>query len=172
MRLALKRGEVEGARKDLEELELQRGQATVVAPRDGVITSAEIKAGDVLDRGKAVIEIAEQRGFFFEVEVPSEEVGRLKVGMPARVKLDAFDYQKYGTAAGTVAFLAPDSSLPEGRRTATYLVRIELDNDEVGRGDHRGRLKLGMAGQAEIVTGRESLLSLLVRKIRQTISLG
>jgi hypothetical protein len=51
-------------------------------------------------------------------------------------------------------------------------VRIELDGGEVGRGPWQGRVKLGMAGQAEIVTDRESLLSLLVRKIRQSISLG
>src|SRR5206468_1238203 len=100
------------------------------------------------------------------------EVGRLKVGMPVRVKLDAFDYQRYGTAAGTVVFIAPDSSVPEGQRTAAYLVRIELDGDEVGRGEQHGHVKLGMAGTAEVVTGRESLLSLLARKIRQTISLG
>jgi HlyD family type I secretion membrane fusion protein len=172
MRLTAKRGEVEGARKDLEELELQRHQATLLAPCDGVVTSGEVKVGDVLERGKAVVEIAEQRGFLFEAVVPSEEVGRLKVGMPVRVKLDAFDYQKYGTAAGTVVFIAPDSSVPEGQRAATYLVRIELDGDEVGRGDHHGRIKLGMLGTAEIVTGRESLLPLLARKIRQTISLG
>ena len=42
----------------------------------------------------------------------------------------------------------------------------------MGRGAYRGQVKLGMAGQVEIVTGRESLLSLLVKKIRQTISLG
>jgi hypothetical protein len=51
-------------------------------------------------------------------------------------------------------------------------VRIGLDRDEVGQGDRVGRVKLGMAGTAEVITGRESLLSLLARKIRQTISLG
>ena len=40
----------------------------------------------------------------------------------------------------------------------TYTVRIAVPRDEVGRGAYRGRVKLGMAGQAEIVTGRESLL--------------
>jgi hypothetical protein len=92
--------------------------------------------------------------------------------MPARVKLDAFDYQKYGTACGTVVFIAPDSSVPEGQRAASYLVRVELAGDEVGRGEHRGVVKLGMQGTAEVVTGRESLLSLLARRIRQSISLG
>jgi hypothetical protein len=34
-------------------------------------------------------------------------------------------------------------------------VRIDLDGDEVGRGAWRGRVKLGTAGRAEIVTARE-----------------
>ena len=38
--------------------------------------------------------------------------------------------------------------------------------------DMRRAVKLGLAGQAEIVTGRESLLALLVKKIRRSISLG
>jgi len=42
----------------------------------------------------------------------------------------------------------------------------------VGRGPWHGRVRLGMAGQAEIVTGRESLLSLLRKSFSQSISLN
>ena len=51
-------------------------------------------------------------------------------------------------------------------------MRIAVSRDELGRGRCHGRAKLGMAGVAEVVTGRESVLSLLKRRIRQTISLG
>ena len=88
------------------------------------------------------------------------------------MKLDAYDYQRYGTVAGTVTFIAPDSDVLAGQGRATYLVRIELAGEELGRGDFRGQIKLGMAGQADIVTGQESVLALLVKKLRQTISLG
>jgi hypothetical protein len=74
--------------------------------------------------------------------------------------------------AGAVVFIAPDSGMPAGQGTATYLVKIELNGDELGRGDYRGHVKLGMAGQVEIVTGQESLLRLLVKQLRHTISLG
>ena len=55
---------------------------------------------------------------------------------------------------------------------ATYLVKIELAGNELGRGELHGQVKLGMTGQADIVTGQERLLALLVKKLRQTISLG
>jgi hypothetical protein len=59
-----------------------------------------------------------------------------------------------------------------GQLAAVYLVKIQLTGEEIGMRDYRGRIKLGMTGQAEIVTGQERLLSLLAKKIRQTISLG
>jgi multidrug efflux pump subunit AcrA (membrane-fusion protein) len=172
LRRGTKRAEAEAARLELDNLSLERKHAVLVAPLDGIVTTGDVKVGDVLETGKAAVEIAQQAGFRFEATVPSEEVGHLRVGLPARIKLDAYDYQRYGTVDGTVCFLSPDSGIAEGQKTATYTVRIVLPRDEVGRGDLRGRVKLGMAGRAEIVTGRESLLSLLVKRIRQSISLG
>jgi multidrug resistance efflux pump len=100
-----KRGEIEASRSKLAGMELERKQADIRAPIDGVVTQGEVKVGDLLEPGKAVVEIAPQEGFLFEAAVPSEEVGRLEVGMAARVKLDAYDFQRYGTLGGTVCFL-------------------------------------------------------------------
>jgi HlyD family secretion protein len=113
-------------------------------------------------------------------------VGDLRVGMPVQIKFDAYDYQKYGVLAGTVTYLSPDSTLadekdqePEvenrpGARNlpAAFVVRVELHANEVGRNELRGRVKLGLGGTAEIVTGHETILAILLKRIRQTISLG
>jgi HlyD family type I secretion membrane fusion protein len=171
-RQLLKRGETEAARLELANLELEKREAVLRAPIDGVVTSGELRPGDVLEPGKPVMEIAGREGFRFEALVPSEEMAGVRVGMPARVRLDAYDYQRYGTLTGTVCYVAEDSAAPEGRTGAFYVVRIDLDGEEVGRGDLRGRVKLGMAGQVEVVTDRQSLLGILLKKIRQTISLG
>jgi len=167
-----KRGELEAARLELTNLELERKQSILQAPIDGVIVAGDVKLGDLLEPGKPVAEIAEQKGFRLEALVSSEEVAHLRVGMPARVKLDAFDYQQYGTVSGTVCFISPDSERAEGQRSAAYVVRIELENNQVASGSHTGLVKLGMAGQVEIVTSRESLLALFLKRIRQTISLN
>jgi multidrug resistance efflux pump len=182
LKRAAKQAEIEAAKLELANLELQRQQSVLRAPADGVVASGEVKVGDLLEPGKVVLEIAEQRGFVFEAMVPSEEIGHLKVGMPARVKLDAFDYQKYGAVEGAVRFISPDSgvaqSAPAGGtqvgtpQTPFYVVKIAIDGGEFGRGEFAARVKLGMAGRVEIVTERESLLSILVKKVRKSISLG
>ena len=167
-----KRGEIEAARLELANRELERELAEIRAPIDGVVVKGDVKLGDVLEPGKPALELARQEGFLFEGSVPSEEVGHLNVGMAARIKLDAYNYQQYGTIGGTVQFLSPDSGREGEERTVTYIVRIALSSDELVRGEYRGRVKLGMTGQADIITGHRSLLALLVKRIRQAISLG
>lgn len=171
MKRAAKQGEIEAAEKDLMHLHWERNEATIRCPINGVVLSGDWKEDDILEPGKMVAEVAVQKGFLFEAYVPSEESGHVEETMPARIKLDPFDFQKYGTLEGSVCFLAKDSKTVE-QRGVFYTVRIELKVDEVGQGEHRGWIKLGMTGRAEIVTGQESVLSLLVRKVRRTISLG
>jgi len=123
-----------------------------------VVTTGEVKPGDVLERGKAVFEIAAQQGFRFEGTVPSEEVGHLRVGMPVRIKLDAYDFQRYGVLTGTVSFIAPDSRAGEGAKPVQYLVAHRPGRRRGGarRVARPGEARMG--GQAEIVNRpRESL---------------
>ncbi len=170
-----KQGTVEADQFQLANLELERGQAVVRAPASGIITKVEVKIGDIVEPGKVGITTARQRGLEFEVAVANADVAHLRAGMPTKIKLDAYDYQKYGTLEGTVRFVSPDSEVLEGaqgQQTALYKVKIALAQEELGRGDRHGQVKLGMTGQAEIVTDRESILMLLLRKIRQSISLG
>ena len=99
-----KRAEVEAARTELANLELEHEQAVIRAPIEGVVTMGDVKVGDLLKPGESVAEIAQQQGFRFEVSVPSEDVGHLRVGMPARIKLDAYDYQRVRHAGGDGVF--------------------------------------------------------------------
>jgi HlyD family secretion protein len=172
MKRGLKEGEKAAAKTELANLEIERRHATLRAPTDGVVTFGDVKVGDILEAGKAVVGIAEQKGFRFEASVSSEDVARLQIGMAARIKLDAYNYQQYGTLAGKVCFIAPDSAASESDQQPLYTVRIEVEGNEIGRGSLRGPVKLGMAGQVEIVTDQESLLWLLVKQVRQRISLG
>jgi hemolysin D len=174
--LALKRktkcGEIAAARLELANLELERAQAVIRSPIDGVVTVGDWKVGDLLEPGKAAVAIARQAGFLFEAAIPSKEIAHVRVGMPARIRLDAYDFQRYGTLDGTVSFISPDSGPAGGQAGALYTLRIATSRDEIGRGAYRGRVKLGMTGRGEIVTGRDRLLRLLVGRLRQTISLN
>lgn len=182
LKRSAKQTEVQSAKLELTNLTKQREHATMLAPVDGVVAWSDVKVGELIPQGKVILEVAEEKGFIFEAVVPSEEIGLLKLGMPTRVKLDAFDYQKYGVVPGTVQFISPDSGVAQAPasgpvagkagQTPFYVVRIALDGDQFSRGRFPGKIKLGMAGHVEIVTEQESLLKILVRKVRRSISLG
>jgi multidrug resistance efflux pump len=167
-----KRAELASLRVQLASLEMERQHAAIQAPLDGVITRRDVELGAILEPGRPVLEIARQDGFRFEAEISSEDAGHLRPGMPARIKLDAFDFQTYGALEGQVAFVSPDSGISDRHKGAFYTVKIALARTELRRGPRVGRVKLGMAGQAEIITRRESLLFLLLKKLRMSISLG
>ena len=180
-RIVVKQGEKETIQRDLANLQLQRSDAVLVAPFDGIIVVGRVRVGDMLEAGKPVYEFAQQKSNCFEAVVSGEDVGQLSVGLPVRIRLDAYDYQKYGTLQGTVLFISPDSKpiepgKPSDRShatnsTAAFTVRVQLLAEEVGRQAVRGPVKLGLTGTAEIITDNESLLNVLLKRIRRTISL-
>jgi HlyD family secretion protein len=182
-RLIAKLGEVDAASKELADLERQAAQAVLRSPIDGVVTKGQFHVGDVLPLGSPVFEIAPQDGYCFEATIASGDMGLVRDEMPARVKFDAYDYQLYGSLVGKVSFISPDtssnSSSPAGVPSTgasasgtTYRVRVALDGDRVGRDEMSGLVKLGMAGRVEIITDRRTLLSILVQRIRSSISFG
>ena len=170
-RIAAKEGEINAAQKELANREYERGQAELCAPIDGVVVAGNVKVGDLLERGKPVLEIATEKSLQFQAMVNSEDVGDLRIGMPVNLKLDAYDFQKFGTLSGQVTYISPDSQLPDAVSggKAFYQVKIQLRATRLGRGKFAGEAKLGMAGTAEIVTSHESLLAIFTQQMRKSI---
>jgi multidrug resistance efflux pump len=163
------------AQAAIEELQQRRRQSVLRAPEGGVVITAELQPGDVVPLNEPVLKIAPGDGLMFEGVVAAADVGHLRPETAVRVKIDAYNYQQYGTVPGRVEFISSDSGVVENAKQGNvviYYVRIALDEHELRYGKLRGDLKFGMTGRAEIVTGRASLLSLLFRKIRRIISLG
>jgi multidrug resistance efflux pump len=169
-----KHGQLEAHRLELANLELLRDDAVVRAPADGIVTAVNLRVGDIAEPGEVGVTTVRQRGLEFEVTVANADVALLRPGLPVEIKLDAYDFQRYGVLTGTLQFVAPDSEVtegPNGRQVAIYKAKISLHQEELVRGELRSPVKLGMTGRAEIVTDRESILLLLAKKIRQSVSL-
>jgi HlyD family secretion protein len=182
-RIVVKQSDKEAVQRDLANLEMQRSDAVLLAPFDGIIVSGRVRVGDMLEAGKPVYELAQQQSSCFEAVVSAEDVGQLTVGLPVRIRFDAYDYQQYGTLNGTVLFISPDSKpiesgkqsdrgLVAAEKTAAFSIRVQLHSEKIGyQGAIRVPVKLGLTGTAEIITDNESLLNVLLKHIRRTISL-
>jgi hemolysin D len=96
-----------------------------------------------------------------EVEIPAGQVGEVRVGDPARVKLEAFPFQKHGFLDGSVRVISEDAFPREGSGgQLVYRVRVAL-GDTGGLRHVRPNLRLlpGMTLAAEVKVGSRSVLS-------------
>jgi multidrug resistance efflux pump len=171
-RAAARRGELEALERALANLELERAQTVVRAHAAGIVMLGGVRPGELVRPHDRLAVITRRVGFRVDAAVSVVDVAQLRRGMPVRVKVDAYDFQRYGVLTGRIAAVSEEAQAAQGGQAPFYVVSVELDREVLARGAARGELKLGMTAQVEIITGSESLLALFVKKIRQAVSLG
>ena len=93
----------------------------------------------------------------------------MKVGLPAEVKLSAFDYYTYGGLRGAVDYISPDALGDDGKTGAPdrtyYRVLIRSEQPRI---EARGKaldVIPGMTARVEIRTGERSVLQFLLKPV-------
>jgi multidrug resistance efflux pump len=164
-RLSMRRRELDAARLSLEALKRDREASVVRAPAAGVVTQIDVRPGDVLEPGRPMLALAGLTGFRVDGRVAAADIARVRPGMKARVMLDAFDSMADGALDATVSFVSPDAQ-GAGRHGPAFAVQLTLDQPQPREGS---RVKLGMTGRADIVTGRERLFWVMVRSLKDPV---
>ena len=153
-----------------EELDLTE----VHAPMDGVVRNVRITTrGAVARPGDELMQIVPvDDRLLIEAKVRPTDIGFVRTGLPASVKLDAFDYAIYGALSGTTTFVSADTLTEQvgGQEVAYYRVHVRIDESgpRTGRGD-RILLQPGMTATVEIRTGERSIWRYLTRPITRTM---
>ena len=143
-------------------------QRFLYAPVDGVILSLNIQnSGKVVQPGQTVAEIAPQ-GAPLELSavIANQDAGFVKVGMPVKVKFDAYPYQDYGIIPGTVSSISADAEV-DPKIGAVYQVKITLDQDYVTHEEQQIHFKAGQTASAEIIIRRRRIADILLEPIRK-----
>lgn len=173
-KISLRDAETESDSRTLENLKIdransvaERDKCTIRAEQDGIVTVSDVHIGDVVQSGKAIAVIVSDETLRADAAVGPADIGRVRTGMAAKIKLDAFDYQKYGTIEGTVGSLSPDSQLLDNGRSSIFVCKIELTKTRLDGGYQP---RLGMTGTCEVVVGKEGLLSMIFRDVTGKLS--
>ncbi|HEY9729279.1 MAG TPA: HlyD family efflux transporter periplasmic adaptor subunit [Chroococcales cyanobacterium] len=143
-------------------------QRFLYAPVNGTISSLNIpNSGEVVQPGQTLAEVAPQNApLVLSASLPNREAGLIKVGMPVRVKLDAFPYQDYGTIPGKVISISSDAK-PDEKLGNIYRVNVELDKHHVTANNRPVYFKAGQTGSADIILRRRRIADILFEPIRQ-----
>jgi adhesin transport system membrane fusion protein len=147
-------------------------RTTVLAPVKGTIKDIKINTiGGVIQPGQQIMSIvpfADQ--LIVEAHIKPSDVAFLKPGLPAMVKISAYDFGIYGGLKGHVLDVSPDTLTDEkaaaGKPDAIYYrVQVLTDKSElVAAGKHLPIIP-GMTGNVEIRTGQKTVLSYLLKPI-------
>lgn len=150
------------------QLENRLENLTIRAPSDGIINRLSAKnAGQVIAPGGLVVEMVPDSGkFFAEVEVPGDRIGFIAPGMPARIKVLAYDYTRFGEIDATVSDVSATSMRNESNGSIYYRVRLSIDRDHMGNTNAHMPLAPGMPVVTDIVLEKKSVLSYLLKPLR------
>lgn len=129
----------------------------LTAPMAGTVQQLAVHTvGGVVNPAQGLMVVVPQEGGIeVEAQVLNKDVGFLRVGMPATVKLDAFEFTKFGALDGVVQWIAADAVKDE-RLGSYYPVRIALKGTHlpVAVGGQHPVARLGMAVTADVLIGQ------------------
>ena len=158
--------------------ELQLQYQNVKAPVSGIIFDPQASSQGVTQPGERILSIIPQKGLYAEVFVPNQDIGFVKIGQSAKIRVDAFPFTRYGELSGSVSYIAADALEPNA--TMSYYrfpVRLNLQKSYLESNGSKIPLKTGMSITTNLKLRDKRVISLLsdllvdqtdsVRSIRQ-----
>lgn len=139
---------IEAAQKDLGLVANELEKTRITAPIAGTLLAKAVEAGEFAQPGRTVAILIDLSRLELRVFIPEGEIGKVQLGAPARVRIDAFPDRLFeGRVARvdqTAQFTPRDIHMPEERTRMVFGVTVALDNP-----DHI--LKPGMPADAWIL---------------------
>lgn len=153
----------------------QLGFTEVVAPMDGIVRNVRLTTiGGVAKPGEEIMQIVPaDDDLIIEAKVKPADIAFVKTGLPAKIKLDAYDYTIYGTLKGEVSYISADTLSEESRTNEQPYYRVQVKTNGQGLvGPKKERIEIlpGMTATVEVATGKKSLLHYLTKPITKTLS--
>lgn len=139
----------------------------VRAPYDGTVVSVmRQREGDVVAVGQELCQMARREAQpVARLALPETGVPRAAVGLPVKLYFDAYPYQRYGIAGGTLRWVSPAAVPTEAGDMFPALVA--LDTTEMRVQGEAQELRMGMRGQARITVGRRTPIEFVFQPLRQ-----
>lgn len=142
------RGQVSQARAALDLAGSRLREAAIVSPINGVVLRKNREAGEMANPGVSILTLVDPTDLWLRAYVPETDIGRIKVGMAARITIDAY---KDRTFSGKITEIASEAEFtPKNVQTKkervnlVFRVKIAVDNPQ-------GLLKPGMPADADIL---------------------
>ncbi|RLV60293.1 HlyD family type I secretion periplasmic adaptor subunit [Parashewanella curva] len=142
-------------------------KAVITSPVNGTIKTVHINTlGGVVQPGVDIIEIVPSEDqLLIEAKVSPKDIAFIHPGLPAVVKVTAYDFARYGGLNGTVEHISADTTQDE-EGNSFYVIRVRTKDSNLKKQD--GTLMPiipGMLTSVDVITGQRSILEYILNPI-------
>ncbi len=138
------------------------------APVDGIVNQIMIQTiGGIVEPAMRLVEIVPVGDELKIIaKIKPNEIAFLNVGQPVKVKITAYDPQKYGALDGLLSRIAANSTVD---RDGDILFEIEVRTERNYLGSINRPLPItsGMVANVEVITGKHTILNYLMKPLRR-----
>ena len=163
--LQLAQRELSQSEETMKKLKDNLSRTTIVAPVDGVVKNLFfVTEGGVIKPGGAILDIVPTKdSLIVEAKLPNSDIGFVKPGQSAVVKLSSADSVNFGQIEGTVTQISPDTEEDENdKRIVFYKILIETEQNFFESKDKIYQLVPGVKVLASIHIGERTVANYLL----------
>jgi hemolysin D len=152
----------------LKKAEEKNRLATIVAPDDGYVSNLAVHTiGGIVTPAQVLLEVVPDKvSFQVEAWVANKDIGFIQQGQTAELKVESFNFQKYGTVPAVVINISPNA-VEDREKGNVYRVLLQMDKDYVVVDNHETRLNSGMTVSAEIKTRRKQIYEFFLEPFKK-----
>ena len=163
--LQIAQRELSQSEETMKKLKDNLNRTTIVAPVDGVVKNLFfVTEGGVIKPGGAILDIVPTKdSLIVEAKLPNSDIGFVKPGQTAVVKLSSADSVNFGQINGTVFQISPDTEEDENdKRIVFYKILIETEQSYFQSKDKIYQLVPGVKVLASIHIGERTVANYLL----------
>lgn len=140
----------------------------LTAPVDGTVQQLKLHTvGGVVPAAQALMQIVPRQGRLeIDAVLENRDVGFVQEGQAVAIKVDVFDFTKYGTVPAVVSSVSRDA-VEDDKKGLVYAVRITLRQPAIVIDGRVVQLSAGMAVRAEIRTGTRRVIEYVLSPLVQ-----
>lgn len=159
--------QVESAKQELIKAQARNGLQTLTSPIDGVIQGlSTFTVGGVVSPAEKIMSVVPtEGGLEIEAYVTNKDIGFVHRNQDVTVKVDSFNFTKYGTIEGTVLDISKDAFEDE-KLGSVFKARIGLAKAEMVVDGKTINLGSGMTTTNEVTTGSRKVIEFLLNPVR------
>lgn len=167
--LAKAKAEMTGVSGNLPALRDKVDRTEVRSPIDGVVHRVLVATiGGVVQPGQTIVEVVPAGDTpLVEAKIKPADIGFLRVGQEARVKVSAYDSSTYGAIDGRIETISPDAIENEKTGERHFLITVRLDEAAMQTKDGALPLMPGMAAEVDVLNGKRTVLAYLLKPIAE-----